>query len=55
LALAGKTDAAFARLEQAVALGKAGGGLPRSLLEVDMDIASLRQDPRFAKIVAAMK
>jgi tetratricopeptide (TPR) repeat protein len=53
LALAGKTDAAFAHLEKAIEAGKKSGPpLPRRLLEVDMDIASLRGDPRFADVLA---
>jgi tetratricopeptide (TPR) repeat protein len=54
LALAGRIDEAFTRLDQAVDLGLQGDALPRSLLEADTDIAVLRQDPRFAKVLARL-
>lgn len=54
MALAGMTDDAFAFLHKAIDEGrKAGETLRRRLLEVDMDIDSLRQDPRFTQVLAA--
>jgi len=53
LALAGKTEAAFAYVERALEAGKKSGSqLNKRLIETDMDIASLRKDPRFAVLVA---
>jgi tetratricopeptide (TPR) repeat protein len=52
MALAGMTDDAFAYLEKALEEGRKGGrSLTRRLLEVDMDIESLRKDPRFEKLL----
>jgi tetratricopeptide (TPR) repeat protein len=49
MALAGMTDEAFQYLEKAVETGKKPGQQPMSLtlFQVDMDIQSLRPDPRF--------
>jgi tetratricopeptide (TPR) repeat protein len=53
LALAGKTDAAFVHVEKALVAGKQRGNqLNKRLLETDMDIKSLRKDPRFAALMA---
>lgn len=55
MALAGQLDDAFAQLDKAIEIGKQQGqGLSRKLLEVDMDIAALRKDPRFAKALAKL-
>jgi hypothetical protein len=52
MALAGMTDEAFAYLEKAIDESrKSGEPLNRRLLEVDMDIASLRKDPRFPGMI----
>lgn len=51
-ALAGETDKAFDYLERALATGaRLRQPLPKSLLETDMDIASLRDDERFAALM----
>ncbi len=52
LALAGDKEAAFARLTKALEVAAHARGLSRSLLDSDMDIASLREDPRFAELMA---
>jgi hypothetical protein len=52
MALAGQIDDAFAHLDKAIAVGvRTGQPLTKRLLEVDMDIAALRQDPRFAEVM----
>jgi tetratricopeptide (TPR) repeat protein len=52
MALAGQLDEAFAHLEKGVDIGlKSGRPLMKRLLEVDMDIVSLRKDPRFAAVM----
>ncbi len=53
MALAGMIDDAFVHLEKAIEEGRKGQPLGRKLLEVDMDIEVLRQDARFAKVMAA--
>lgn len=50
-ALKGRSDEAFAWLDKAVAAGFADA----DLLATDGDLDSLRKDPRFAKIAAAVK
>lgn len=51
LALLGRKDEALDRLEKAVVAGFS----PRSAIEADDDLASLRGDARFAAIVARAK
>ncbi len=54
MALGGMTDKAFTFLEKAIAEGRKGQPLGRRLLEVDMDIDTLRKDPRFAKVMESL-
>ncbi|MEM7205274.1 MAG: hypothetical protein AAF628_33775 [Planctomycetota bacterium] len=50
---AGKLDEAFGMLEKAMQIGgDPSSGLNRRLLESDQDIAPLREDERFAKLMA---
>ncbi len=53
LALAGKKDEAFKMVTKALEVAKKGAGMqmPKSLLLTDMDIQSLRGDPRYAELM----
>lgn len=51
LALAGKTDDAFAYLEKALQHGQKGRQLSKAMLEEDHDTISLKQDPRYQKLL----
>ena len=52
MALADKVDDAFTYVEKAMKVGKAANRpLSSRLLETDMDIASLRKDPRLAALI----
>jgi tetratricopeptide (TPR) repeat protein len=56
MALAGKSDEAFEHLDKAIEASKKAGqnALARRTVEVDMDIESLRKDPRYAKALEKM-
>lgn len=51
LALAGKNDAAFPTLDQALTLAAKGRLLPRAMIDEDHDLNGLRDDPRFAELL----
>ncbi len=52
LAVSGEADKAFGCIDNALRAAKeAGAPFTRRMFETDMDIRSLRQDPRFDKVM----
>jgi hypothetical protein len=52
-ALAGDKEKALARVGNALEAWKKQGAIPRRLIETDMDLRSLRDDPKFKELLAA--
>ncbi|MBK9384065.1 MAG: hypothetical protein IPN34_04505 [Planctomycetes bacterium] len=52
-ALAGDKEKALARVANALEAWKKQGAIPRRLIETDMDLRSLRDDPKFKELLAS--